>query len=149
MSQADTAVTANGQPARLAWTSDGKLAALSTAGMPVGALELALTSGKDLKNHLAEPAALIKLDVAYRVHIATRHLPFPALVQIPNDGYGARPQVGVQAAAMVFEYQTEGSIQRLTALYTDVPAVIGPTRSGRRISFRLVRPLPGHLFLSG
>jgi hypothetical protein len=149
MSQADTAVTANGQPAKLAWTSDGKLAALSTAAMPVGALELALTSGKDLKNHLAEAATLIKLDVAYRVHIATRHLPFPALVQIPNDGYGARPQVGVQAAAMVFEYQTEGSIQRLTALYTDVPAVIGPTRSGRRISFRLVHHYHGNLFLSG
>jgi hypothetical protein len=117
--------------------------------MPVGALELALTAGKDLRNHLAVAATLIKLDVAYRVHIATRHLAFPALVQIPNDGYGARPQVGVQAAAMIFEYQTEGSIQRLTALYTDVPAVVGPTRSGRRISFRLVRHYQGGLFLSG
>ena len=149
MSPADTAVTVNGQPAKLAWSSDGKLAAISTAGMPVGALELALTAGKDLHNHAATPATLIRLDVAYRVHIATRHLAFPALVQIPNDGYGARPQVGVQAAAMIFEYQTEGSIQRLTALYTDVPEVVGPTRSGRRISFRLVRHYHGNLFLSG
>jgi Protein of unknown function (DUF3048) N-terminal domain/Protein of unknown function (DUF3048) C-terminal domain/Bacterial Ig-like domain len=149
MSQADTAVTANGQPAKLDWSSDGKLAKLSTAGMPVGALELAMTAGKDLKNHLAAAAELIKLDVAYRVHIATRHLAFPALVQIPNDGYGARPQVGVQAAALVFEYQTEGSIQRLTALYTDIPDVVGPTRSGRRITFRLVRHYHGNLFLSG
>jgi Protein of unknown function (DUF3048) N-terminal domain/Protein of unknown function (DUF3048) C-terminal domain/Bacterial Ig-like domain len=149
MSQADTVVTSNGQPAKLTWSSDGKLAAISTAGLPVGALELALTAGKDLQNHLAVAATLIKLDVAYRVHIATRHLAFPALVQIPNDGYGARPQVGVQAASIIFEYQTEGSIQRLTALYTDVPDVIGPTRSGRRISFRLVRHYHGNLFLSG
>jgi len=117
--------------------------------MPVGALELALTAGRDLQSHVAVAATLIKLDVAYRVHIATRHLAFPALVQIPNDGYGARPQVGIQAASIVFEYQTEGSIQRLTALYTDVPDVIGPTRSGRRISFRLVRHYHGNLFLSG
>ena len=149
MSPADTAVSVNGQPGKLSWSSDGKLAALSTAGMPVGPVELALTAGKDLHNHLAVAASLIKLDVAYRVHIATRHLPFPALVQIPNDGYGARPQVGVQAAAMIFEYQTEGSIQRLTALYTDVPSVVGPTRSGRRIAFRLVRHYHGNLFLSG
>ncbi len=149
MSAADTAVTTNGQPAKLAWSSDSKLAAVSTAGMPVGALELALTAGKDLQDHVAPAATLITLDVSYRVHSATRHLAFPALVQIPNDGYGARPQVGVQAAAMIFEYQTEGSIQRLTALYTDVPDVVGPTRSGRRISFRLVRHYHGNLFLSG
>ena len=149
MSQPDTSITVNGQPAKLAWSSDSKLATISTAGMPVGALELALAAGKDLSNHVAVAATLIKLDVAYQVHIATRHLTFPALVQIPNDGYGARPQVGVQAAAMIFEYQTEGSIQRLTALYTDVPDVIGPTRSGRRISFRLVRHYHGNLFLSG
>ena len=117
--------------------------------MPVGALQLSLAAGKDLANHLAVAADLVTIDVAYRVHIATRHLAFPALVQIPNDGYGARPQVGVQAAAIIFEYQTEGSIQRLTALYTDVPAVVGPTRSGRRIAFRLVRHYHGNLFLSG
>jgi len=115
----------------------------------VGGLKLALAAGKDLANHLAVAADLLTIDVAYGVHIATRHLAFPALVQIPNDGYGARPQVGVQAAAIVFEYQTEGSIQRLTALYTDVPDVVGPTRSGRRIAFRLVRHYHGNLFLSG
>jgi len=98
--------------------------------MPVGALELALTAGRDLQSHVAVAATLIKLDVAYRVHIATRHLAFPALVQIPNDGYGARPQVGIQAASIVFEYQTEGSIQRLTALYTDVPTSSGRPAAG-------------------
>jgi hypothetical protein len=149
MSQPDTAVSANGQPAQLTWSADGLSATIPTAGYSVGPLLLALTSGQDLAKHQAPPGWQVPLDVAYIVHIATRHLPFPALVQIPNDGYGARPQVGVQAAAMIFEYQTEGSIQRLTALYTDAPDVVGPTRSGRRISFRLVRHYHGNLFLSG
>jgi hypothetical protein len=149
MSTTDTIVTANDKPATLTWSSDAHLATFSTKGLGVGPLVLALSAGKDVANHLAAAAPLIQLDVSYRVHIATSHLPFPALVQIPNDGYGARPQVGIQAAAMVFEYQTEGSIQRLTALYTDAPAVVGPTRSGRRISFRLVRHYHGNLFLSG
>jgi hypothetical protein len=144
-----TFLTVNGQAAKLAWSNDGRLANLATAGMSVGPLVLGLTSGRDRHNHLATPGDLIALDLAFRVHIPTTHLAFPALVQIPNDGYGARPQVGIQAAAIVFEYQTEGSIQRTTAVYTDVPAVIGPTRSGRRISFRLVRHYHGNLFLSG
>jgi hypothetical protein len=149
MSQAATMVTANGQPAQLTWSKDSLTATISTAGMPVGPLALALTAGQDLNSHSVVPGWQVQLDVAYIVHIATTHLPFPALVQIPNDGYGARPQVGIQAAAMVFEYQTEGSIQRMTVLYTDVPAVVGPTRSGRRISFRLVHHYHGNLFLSG
>src|SRR5579859_3767347 len=148
-SQGATTVTANGQPAQLTWSADGLTASLPTTGMAVGPLTLALTIGQDLRNHSVNPGWQVQLDVAYLVHIQTTHLPFPALVQIPNDGYGARPQVGVQAAAMIFEYQTEGSIQRLTALYTDVPAVVGPTRSGRRISFRLVHHYHGNLFLSG
>ncbi len=149
MSESDTTLTANGQPAKLTWAGDGLSASLPTAGLPVGSLVIALTAGRDLAQHLAQPGWQLELDVAYILHISTRHLPFPALVQIPNDGYGARPQVGIQAAAMIFEYQTEGSIQRLTALYTDAPDVVGPTRSGRRISFRLVRHYHGNLFLSG
>lgn len=149
MSQPATTVTANGQPATLTWSADGLTASLPTTGMPVGPLTLVLTAGQDLHSHTVNPGWQVQLDVAYVVHIQTTHLPFPALVQIPNDGYGARPQVGVQAAAMIFEYQTEGSIQRLTALYTDVPAVVGPTRSGRRISVRLVHHYHGNLFLSG
>ena len=144
-----TVVTANGQAAKVIWSHDGRQAIVSTSGMSVGPLVLGLTSGRDRRKHFATPGDLITLDLAYRVHIATTHLAVPALVQIPNDGYGARPQVGIQAAALVFEYQTEGSIQRTTALYTDVPAVIGPTRSGRRISFRIVRHYHGNLFLSG
>jgi hypothetical protein len=149
MSAPDTAVTANGTAAQLTWADDHRSATVATSALPIGAVTLALASGKDQLGHRVAAGWTWHLFLSYAVKIATRHLPFPALVQIPNDGYGARPQVGIQAAAMVFEYQTEGSIQRLTALYTDAPDVVGPTRSGREISFRLVRHYHGNLFLSG
>lgn len=149
MSAPDTTVSANGTAAPLSWSDDHHTATVATSGLPVGDLVLALTAGKDQLGHHVAAGWQLHLFLSYTVQIATRHLPFPALVQIPNDGYGARPQVGIQAAAMVFEYQTEGSIQRPTALYTDAPDVVGPTRSGREISFRLVRHYHGNLFLSG
>ncbi|GAC1616025.1 MAG: hypothetical protein NVS9B1_25740 [Candidatus Dormibacteraceae bacterium] len=148
MAPATTVVTANGAPVTLSWSDGGRTATLPTAGFAIGLLTLGLTAGNDLAGHRVDSWVMV-LDVTYEVAIATRHLPFPALVQIPNDGYGARPQVGIQAAAIVFEYQTEGSIQRMTALFTDVPDVIGPIRSGRRISFRLTRHYHGALFYSG
>ena len=149
MSPQDTAATVNRAGGALTWADDHRSATLATSALPIGALTLALTAGKDQLGHRIPAGWEWHLFLSYSVKIATQHLPFPALVQIPNDGYGARPQVGIQAAAMVFEYQTEGSIQRLTALYTDAPDVVGPTRSGREISFRLVRHYHGNLFLSG
>lgn len=149
MSAPDTSITVGGQPATVTWSIDFHTASIATDAYPVGPLELALATGRDLSGHIAASGWNLALAIGYQVRIATRHLPFPALVQIPNDGYGARPQVGVQAAAMIFEYQTEGNIQRLTALYTDVPDVIGPVRSGRRISFKLTHHYHGGLFFSG
>jgi hypothetical protein len=73
----------------------------------------------------------------------------PALVQIPNDNYGARDQSGLQAASIVFEYLTEGNITRMSALFTNVPDVIGPVRSGRLISFKLTRHYRGLNYFSG
>ena len=149
MSAPDTAFLLNSAQVRPTFSDDGLTATVPLAGIPVGPSTLILQLGEDRHGHVADLGWTAQFDVAYEVHIQTTHLPFPALVQIPNDGYGARPQVGIQAAAMVFEYQTEGSIQRLTALYTDVPAVVGPTRSARRISLRLVSHYQGNLFLSG
>ncbi|TMF55064.1 MAG: DUF3048 domain-containing protein, partial [Chloroflexi bacterium] len=40
----------------------------------------------------------------------------PVLVQIENSG-AARPQAGMQQADMIYEYISEGSIPRLTAVY--------------------------------
>src|SRR5260221_641407 len=54
-----------------------------------------------------------------------------ALVQV-EDNSAARPQWGLQHAALVYEYVTEGGISRFSAFYTDSSASrIGPVRSAR------------------
>ena len=52
-------------------------------------------------------------------------------VQIPNGVDGARPQVGLQDAKVVFEAIAESGITRFAAIYQDPPAVVGPIRSLR------------------
>ena len=148
MDTGKTAFAGNGAALAATWSDDLRSATLALAAVPVGPLEVDLAHGRDALGHDAA-AWKLKLDVSLVIPIHTTHLAAPALIQIPNDGYGARPQVGLQAADMVFEYLTEGNITRLTGLYTDVPDVVGPIRSGRRISFRLTRHYHGVLFLSG
>ena len=52
-------------------------------------------------------------------------------VQIPNGVDGARPQVGLQDAKVVFEAIAESGITRFAAIFQNPPAVIGPIRSLR------------------
>ncbi|MBR3319928.1 DUF3048 domain-containing protein [Candidatus Saccharibacteria bacterium] len=52
-------------------------------------------------------------------------------VQIPNGVDGARPQVGLQDAKVVFEAIAESGITRFAAIFQDPPAVVGPIRSLR------------------
>ncbi|MDO4987369.1 MAG: DUF3048 domain-containing protein [Candidatus Saccharibacteria bacterium] len=53
-------------------------------------------------------------------------------IQIPNDTYGARPQVGLNKAAIVFEAIAEGGITRLATVWQNLEdSVIGPIRSLR------------------
>lgn len=138
----------NGAAVAPKWSADARSLELPTGSLPVGEATVALTAGRDLFGHAAAAWSL-KVDVEFAIHIQTTHLAYPALVQVPNDGYGARPQVGLQAASLVFEYLTEGDITRLTAIYTDVPATVGPIRSARRISPRLAHHYQGVLFYSG
>jgi len=74
----------------------------------------------------------------------------PALVQVENAP-GSRPQSGLQRADLVFEYLTEGGISRFTAVYWNPSGAvrIGPVRSARLVTLRLVRAFGGLLFLSG
>ena len=75
-------------------------------------------------------------------------LPYPLLVQVENT-LPARPQAGLGAASMVFEYLTEGGITRFSALYHRVPGVVGPVRSARFVSVYLYRRLGALLMASG
>src|SRR5207245_6234963 len=61
----------------------------------------------------------------------------------------ARDRNGRQAASAIFEYLAEGGITRLTAMYQNVPNVVGPMRSARFISLKIARHYRGLLFQSG
>ena len=148
MDTSATRITANGQPATVAWAGDGKSATVDTKGVAVGGLDLALAAGQDTAKHAADTSWKLHLNLVFKVTVHTTPLRAPALVQVPNDP-SARDQSGLQSADMVFEYATEGGITRMTALYTNVPDKVGPVRSGRLISIKLTRHYAGMLFLSG
>jgi hypothetical protein len=58
----------------------------------------------------------------------------PIQVVVENSG-PARPQVGLQGADIVYEYISEYSISRMTAVYfNNIPGLIGPVRSCRMIN---------------
>ena len=148
MDEAAVHMTVNQKPAALSWLPGSTSARLPTGGLPAGPLSVALMDGRDQAGHLALGGYHIDLNLHYINGEKTVPLKYPALVQIDNVP-SARDQSGLQSADVVFEYQTEGGITRFTALFSNAPANVGPVRSGRYISFKLVRHYRGALYLSG
>ncbi len=74
----------------------------------------------------------------------------PALtVKLDNTPH-SRPQIGVDAADVVYEEVVECGITRLAAIFqSQLPPVVGPVRSVRRTDQALVRPLRGIFVYSG
>jgi len=75
----------------------------------------------------------------------------PLLIQVENL-YQARPQSGLSTAQVVYEYQTEGGIGRFTGIWYTVPPaadLVGPVRSARLVSLRLLQIYGGALIYSG
>jgi len=137
------------QAAKLNWAPDDRSATLSTAGLPSGPLDVSMApGGRDQTGHLVPVAFSLNTGVYYHDHEHTTALPYPALIQIPNDEL-AVDQNGLQAASIVYEYLAEGGITRLTAIYQNTPDLIGPMRSARFISLKLGRHYKGLLFQSG
>ena len=142
-------VTVGGQIANLQWAADDKSATISTAGLPSGPLVVQMASGgRDQTGHLVATAFTLKTGLYWHVHEHTTPLPYPALIQVPND-LNAVDQNGLQGADIVFEYLAEGGITRLTAVYENVPDLVGPMRSARFVSLKLGRHYRGLLFQSG
>jgi len=142
-------VTLGTQIADLKWAADDRSAVISTAGIPSGPLVVQLPAGgRDQTGHLVPSTFTLKTGIYYHDHQHTTALKYPALIQIPNDEF-ARDQNGLQAADMVFEYLAEGGITRLTAIYQNVPDLVGPMRSSRFISLKIARHYKGLLFQSG
>lgn len=75
-------------------------------------------------------------------------LPYPSeeamarrnlLVKISNYPPIVRPQSGLNAADLVFEYEVEGGVTRFAAIFrNNAPDHVGPVRSGRLLDFELV-----------
>ncbi|HWO44790.1 MAG TPA: DUF3048 domain-containing protein, partial [Methylomirabilota bacterium] len=132
-------INANGQQADLKWAADDRSATISTQGMGSGALVLSMDpGGRDLTGHHVPGTFTLKTGLYYRDHEHTTALKYPALIQVPNDYY-ARDQNGLQAADVVFEYLAEGGITRCTAIFQNVPDLVGPMRSSRFISLKIAR----------
>jgi hypothetical protein len=73
----------------------------------------------------------------------------PILMQIENS-LDARPQAGMQQADMIYEYLSEGSVPRLTAVYWHpLPELVGPIRSCRLITIQLEMMYKGFIYCSG
>jgi Protein of unknown function (DUF3048) N-terminal domain/Protein of unknown function (DUF3048) C-terminal domain/Bacterial Ig-like domain len=149
MDPSTIALTVGTQAATLKWADDHQSATFSTAGLLSGPLTLQIApGGRDQTGHIVASAFSFKTGVYWHDHEHTIALRYPALIQIPNDSF-ARDQNGLQAAGIVFEYLAEGGITRLTAIYQQVPNVIGPMRSARFISLKIARHYRGLLFQSG
>jgi Protein of unknown function (DUF3048) N-terminal domain/Protein of unknown function (DUF3048) C-terminal domain len=75
--------------------------------------------------------------------------PAPVIVQVENS-QAARPQSGLSAAAIVYEYVAEGGISRFSAIYKTPPsAQVGPVRSARLATLSLLQLYTGLLVYSG
>jgi hypothetical protein len=148
MDTATVKLLANGTPVGLSWAGDGRSASLEAGPLKVGTLQLALADGSRDVAGRAAMSWKIRASVVFEASIHTVPLRAPALVQVANDP-AARDQSGLQAADAVYEYDTEGDITRLTAVFSRAPDEVGPVRSGRLISFALSRHLRGMLFMSG
>jgi len=73
----------------------------------------------------------------------------PLLVQVENLP-AARPQSGLQDAAIVYEYVTEGGISRFSVIYTSPPkGRVGPIRSARLVTISLAKIYGAALVYSG
>jgi hypothetical protein len=73
----------------------------------------------------------------------------PLIVQVENLD-GARPQSGLSGAALVYEYETEGGISRFSAFFFGAPgSPVGPVRSARLATIKLLRIYGGSLLYSG
>ncbi|MEA2684390.1 MAG: hypothetical protein QOK05_2718 [Chloroflexota bacterium] len=75
-------------------------------------------------------------------------LPYPLLIQIENTP-PSRPQAGIAAASMIFQYMTEGDITRFSAVFHRVPGVVGPVRSARFVSVYLYHHFDALMMASG
>lgn len=138
-SAGDTAVSLEGRP----WQPYSKLVVAVPSGTSAIGDALSADAGVTFAPEAIEPSNPASgVDAGFKVKR-------PVLAVIDNAG-GARPQTGLQQADMVYEYLTEYSISRMTAVYFNNPSpVLGPIRSCRMINPYLEYALDGATWCSG
>jgi hypothetical protein len=157
MDSARTPIAVNDKPLdgkKISWSSDGKSATLD---LKLGhSRQYQLTVPQTAVNRKQDPlAADWKLAFTTRIEVPSQGDPpliaagAPIIVQIENS-IDARPQAGMQQADMIYEYISEGSIPRLSAVYWHpLPDLVGPVRSCRLITIRLELMYKGTIYCSG
>src|SRR2546425_2075715 len=151
-----TPISLDGKPydKTITWASDGKSATLD---LKLGhSRPYQLSIPQTAVNRKQDPlAADWKLSFTTLIEVPSQGDPpliaagAPIIVQIENSSE-ARPQAGMQQADMVYEYISEGSIPRLSAVYWHpLPDLVGPVRSCRLITIRLELMFKGMVYCSG
>ena len=79
---------------------------------------------------------------------ADADLAHPALVIKIDNHLLARPQVGLEAADLVFDIRAEGVTRFMAVFHSQLPETIGPVRSSRTSDFDLLRGLDNPLYAS-
>ena len=157
MDGAGTPIAVNGKPletGKVSWTADGKSATLN---LKLGhSRQYQLSIPQTAVNRKQDPlAADWKLTFTTLIEVPSQGDPSrigagaPTIIQIENSSE-ARPQAGMQQADMIYEYISEGDIPRLSAIYWHpLPDLVGPVRSCRLITIRLVLMYKGMIYCSG
>jgi len=152
-----TPISVNGQPVdskSVSWASDGKSATLD---LKLGhSRQYQLSIPQTAVNRKQDPlAADWKFSFTTLIEVPSQGDPArigsgaPIIIQIENS-IDARPQAGMQQADMIYEYISEGSIPRLSAVYWHpLPDLVGPVRSCRLITIRLELMYKGMIYCSG
>ncbi|HVD01397.1 MAG TPA: DUF3048 domain-containing protein [Candidatus Dormibacteraeota bacterium] len=146
MQPATATPTVNGlalPAAQFAWAADHKSVLINRTYLPyqtyqIGVAGTALAANGDVATDtapLTTAAAGIEPANSSSGIPATGFKTQPALMVVVDNAGLARPQSGLQAADMVFEYISEYNISRFTLTYFNNPAsTIGPVRSCRMIN---------------
>ena len=157
MDSAKTPITVNGKPfesKQVSWSSDGKTATLNLKLGHSQPYELSIP--QTAVNRKQDPlAAAWKVAFTTVIEVPSQGDPnrigsgAPVIIQVENS-LDARPQAGMQQADMIYEYISEGSIPRLSVIYwRPLPDLVGPVRSCRLITIRLVLMYKGMIYCSG
>lgn len=157
MDAARTPLLLDGTPlaaGHVEWSADGLTATLDLTLKHSKPYELAVSQQAFNRKHdpfLAE----WKLTFTTVIDVPSAGVPnrigagAPILVQIENS-LDARPQAGMQQADLIYEYLSEGSVPRLTAVYWHpLPDLVGPIRSCRLITIQLEMMYRGFIYCSG